>query len=251
MPRPASWPNPLDYPLAVAAAGLLLVALSQSGLLPLGLALPLAIAVAFALAFWRGTAGRAEALRDRRVAAAIDAALLRGQQLANQAQALAEEALARFQAEDHLEQLGEVQLCCQRLQALPQRIAERRPLLESGGGVLLPAEQLAERVQREEQALQRERNDSLRRERRRLVEQLRRNLQAAQLGMDERDARLLALSTRLERIDGGLRQLQGQVQRQWSSQEGDAAALRQAISPLDEALDQIERLLDLGHAGER
>ena len=77
------------------------------------------------------------------------------------------------------------------------------------------------------------------------------NLQAAQLGMDERDARLLALSTRLERIDGGLRQLQGQVQRQWSSQEGDAAALRQAISPLDEALDQIERLLDLGHAGER
>ena len=163
----------------------------------------------------------------------------------------AEEALARFQAEDHLEQLGEVQLCCQRLQALPQRIAERRPLLESGGGVLLPAEQLAERIQHEEQALQRERNDSLRRERRQLVEQLRRNLQAAQLGMDERDARLLALSTRLERIDGGLRQLQGQVQRQWSSQEGDAAALRQAISPLDEALDQIERLLDLGHAGER
>jgi hypothetical protein len=250
MPRPAGWPNPLDHPLAVAAAGLLLVVLSQSGLLSPGLALPLAIGVAFALAFWRDTAGRAATLRDRRVAAAIDAALLRCQQLAAQAQSVAEEALARFQADDHLEQLGEVQLCCQRLQALPQRIAERRPLLESGGGVLLPAEQLAERLQQEEQALQRERNDSLRRERRRLVDQLRRNLQAAQLGMDERDARLLALATRLERIDGGLRQLQGRVQGHWSSREGDAAALGQAISPLDEALDQIERLLELGHARE-
>ena len=250
MSRPTSWPNPLDHPLAVAVAGLLLVLLSQSGVLALGLALPLAIAVAFALAFGRDRAGQALTLRDRRVAAAIDAALLRCQQLAAQAQAMAAEALTRFQDDDHLEQLGEVQLCCQRLRALPQRISERRSLLESGGGVLLSVEQLAERVQREEQALQQERNDSLRRERRRLVDQLRRNLQAAQLGMDERDARLLALSTRLERIDGGLRQLQGQVQRQWSSQEGDAAALRQAISPLDDALDQIERLLELGHAGE-
>jgi hypothetical protein len=68
--------------------------------------------------------------------------------------------------------------------------------------------------------------------------------------MDERDARLLALATRLERIDGGLRQLQGRVQGHWSSREGDAAALGQAISPLDEALDQIERLLELGHARE-
>ena len=66
--------------------------------------------------------------------------------------------------------------------------------------------------------------------------------------MDEREARLLALSTRLERIDGGLRQLQRQVDRQWPSSEAGDAAMAGAIAPLDEALDQIERLLDAGQS---
>jgi hypothetical protein len=33
--------------------------------------------------------------------------------------------------------LGNVQLCCDRLAALPDRLRERRPLLESGGGVVV------------------------------------------------------------------------------------------------------------------
>ena len=125
-------------------------------------------------------------------------------------------------------------------------MAACRPLLESGGGVLLPEDALTERLRREEQALSREPSASLRRERTRLVEQLRRNLEAARLGMDERDGRLLALSTRLESIDGGLRHLQRQVARQWPSSEVGDAAMAQAIEPLDEALDQIEALLAAG-----
>ncbi|MFM7393200.1 MAG: hypothetical protein ACKO22_02260 [Cyanobium sp.] len=99
---------------------------------------------------------------------------------------------------------------------------------------------------REQGALRREGSSTLRRERQQLVDQLERNLEAARLGMDEREARLLALSTRLERIDGGLRQLQRQVDRQWPSSEVGDAAMAEAIAPLDEALDQIERLLDAG-----
>jgi hypothetical protein len=82
-----------------------------------------------------------------------------------------------------------------------------------------------------------------------LVEQLRRNLEAARLGMDERDGRLLALSTRLESIDGGLRHLQRQVARHWSSGEAGDAAMADAVAPLDAALDQIEALLAAGRAG--
>jgi hypothetical protein len=78
----------------------------------------------------------------------------------------------------------------------------------------------------------------------------RRNLEAARLGMDERDGRLLSLSTRLESIDGGLRHLQRQVERQWPSSEAGDAAMAQAIEPLDEALDQIEGLLAAGQAEE-
>lgn len=245
MASPAAWPNPLDDPPAVAVAGLALVLLTRWASLPLGLSLPLALALALLLSRWRRRDNGAR-LRDRRISASIDEALERSRQLALQAESVRGEALARFQSPDQLEGLGLVQLCCERLRALPDRIAERRPLLESGGGVLLPAEELAARLRREEQALSREPSATLRQERSRLVEQLRRNLEAARLGMDERDGRLLALSTRLESIDGGLRHLQRLVERQWPSTEAGDAAMSQAIEPLDEALDQIEALLAAG-----
>ena len=78
------------------------------------------------------------------------------------------------------------------------------------------------------------------------MEQLRSNLEAARLGIDERDGRLLALSTRLESIDGGLRHLQRQVERQWPSTAAGEEEVSQAVEPLDEALDQIEVLLNAG-----
>ncbi|MEA5422823.1 hypothetical protein [Synechococcus sp. CCY9202] len=154
--------------------------------------------------------------------------------------------MARFQDAAHLEALGLVQLCCERLQSLPERIEQRRSLLESGGGVLLSAEDLQRRLKQEETALRREQAGPLRLERQRLVEQLRRNLEAAEQGMDEREARLVALSTRLEQIDGGLRHLRRQVDRQWPSSQATDAAMAEALNPLDAALDQIERLLDEG-----
>ncbi|MEB3324947.1 MAG: hypothetical protein VKM17_06370 [Cyanobacteriota bacterium] len=248
MASPTAWPNPLDDPLAVAAAGAALVLLTRLVGLPLWCTLPLAVALALGLTWWRRGGSRRERLRDRRVSAGIEEALERSQQLATQAELVRTEALARFQSPDHLDGLGLVQLCCERLRALPERIAERRPLLESGGGVLLPAEDLVERLRREEQTLRRETSPTLRQERTRLVEQLRSNLEAARLGIDERDGRLLALSTRLERIDGGLRHLQRQVERQWPSSEAGDAAITQAVEPLDEALDQIEGLLAAGRA---
>jgi hypothetical protein len=244
MASSAAWPNPLDDPFAMAAAGLALVLLTRLAGLPLWLTMPLAVALALGLTWWRRGGSR----RERRVNAGIEEALERSQQLASQAELVRTEALARFQSPDHLDGLGLVQLCCERLRALPERIAERRPLLESGGGVLLPAEDLVERLRREEQTLRRETSATLRQERTRLVEQLRSNLEAARLGIDERDGRLLALSTRLESIDGGLRHLQRQVERQWPSSEAGDAAITQAVEPLDEALDQIEGLLAAGRA---
>jgi hypothetical protein len=246
MSAPSPWSNPLDDPAAVAVAGVALVLLTRLASVPLGLALPVAVALAVILSLLRRGGSRRERLRDRRVRAGIEAALERCRQLAAQSELVRSEALARFQSADHLEGLGVVQLCCERLQALPERIAACRPLLESGGGVLLPAETLAERLQREEAALRRETSTTLRRERSRLVEQLRSNLEAARLGIDERDGRLLALSTRLESIDGGLRHLQRQVERQWPSTAAGEEEVSQAVEPLDEALDQIEVLLNAG-----
>jgi hypothetical protein len=241
------WVDPLTDPLAVAAAGLLLVLLTR--LTPLGLGPALAIAAlgAEGLAMLRAHQGRrGERLRDRRVRETIDGLQQRVSQLASQAGVVSAEAMARFRDPAHLESLGLVQLCCVRLRALPERIGQRRSLLESGGGILLSAEDLEVRLGREREALRRESSPTLKRERQQLVEQISRNLEAARFGMDAREARLLALSTRLERIDGGLRHLQQQVEQQWPSSEASDAAVAKAIEPLDDALDQVDRLLDAG-----
>jgi hypothetical protein len=246
-PRPSPWVQPLDRPLAIAAAGLLLVALTR--LTPLGLLPSLLIAVPAAVGLSQLRArprSRAERRREQRVDASIEAALQRLAQLALQAELLGGEALSRWQEPDQLEPLALVQLCCERLRELPQRIRQRRALLESGGGILLPLENLQARLQREREQLRRESSPSLRRERQRLVDQLARNVEAAGFGLDAREVRLLALSTGLERIDGGLRQLQLQLDAPWTSSEAGAAAVAAAIEPLQEALDQIDRLLDAG-----
>lgn len=247
--RPGRWPNPLDDPLAMAVGALLLVLLVRLGQLPLALGLLVGVIATLGIAALRARhrpRSRFERLHDQRLEAGIDTALARATELAQQAGTLRQEALVRFTDPGHLEALGTVQLCCDRLAALPERLRERRPLLDSGGGVLLPAENLAGRLAKEEQALRQESEGPLLQERRRLVEQLRRNLEAARLGMDEREARLLALATRLEAIDGGLHQLRRQIDRQWPSTEATAEAMAGAIEPLDEALDQIERLLEAG-----
>ncbi|MCP9848630.1 hypothetical protein [Cyanobium sp. Morenito 9A2] len=252
MARLPAWVNPLDEPLAVATAGLLLVAVVRLGLLALVPGLLLGLGAALLLAALgrslRRRPSQDQRLHDRRVEAGIDAALLRASELAAQAETLRLQAIERFTATVQLEGLGRVQLCCERLAALPQRLESRRPLLQSGGGVLLSTVDLSVRLRSEQQALTRDADGPLRQERRRLVDQLSRNLSAAHQGMDEREARLLALATRLEAIDGGLQLLRRQIEREWNSEEASDAALTAAIDPLDGALDQIERLLDAGRA---
>ncbi|MCX5946842.1 MAG: hypothetical protein NTY67_01175 [Cyanobacteria bacterium] len=244
---PSAWTNPLDDPLAVTVAGLLLVLLVRLTPLTLPLALALAVLSALGVAMLRPRQGRpGERLRDRRVRESIEGAQQRASQLAVQAQLVSVEAMARFQDPGHLDPLGMVQLCCERLRVISERIAQRRPLLESGGGILLSVDELQGRLSKERQELRREGSPTLRRERVRLVDQLGRNLDAARFGMDAREARLLALSTRLEQIEGGLRHLQQQVDAQWPSSEATDAAVAEAIEPLNEALDQIDQLLDAG-----
>lgn len=245
--QPSTWANPLDDPLTMAVAGLLLVLLVRLTPVGLPLALPLAVLIALGLAMLRARHGRrGERLRDRRVRDSIDGAQQRASQLAVQAKLVSVEAMARFQDPGQLETLGMVQLCCERLRGISERIANRRPLLESGGGILLSVDELQGRLSREREGLRREPSPTLRGERERLVDQLERNLDAARFGMDAREARLLALSTRLEQIDGGLRHLQQQVDAQWPSSDATDAAVNEAIEPLDEALDQVDRLLDAG-----
>ena len=172
--------NPLDDPLAMAVAGLLLVLLVRLSPVGLALALPLAVLIALGLAMLRARHGRrGERLRDRRVRESIDGAQQRASQLAVQAELVSVEAMARFQDPGQLELL--------------RLLYQRWPF-----------------------------------------------------GMDAREARLLALCTRLEQIDGGLRHLQQQVDAHWPSSEATDAAVTEAIEPLDEALDQIDRLLDAG-----
>ena len=80
------WVDPLADPLAVAAAGLLLVLLTRLTSLGLPMALLIAVLMAEGLAMVRAQGGRrGERLRDRRVRETIDGLLQRATQLAIQA----------------------------------------------------------------------------------------------------------------------------------------------------------------------
>ena len=246
MQLPDHLPLPLDHPLAVASGGAAMVVAVRWGGAPLPLGIGLGVAVSLAgaaLGRRRRPASRSLRRHDRRLNAGIEAALDRAAELVQQVEAIRGLALERFTTAEQLEALGLVQLCCDRLAALPERLQRHRSLLESGGGVLPAPEILARRLAEEEKRLRGEPEGPLHQQRRRLVEQLRHNLEAARLGFDEREARLLTLATGLEAVEGGLRHLRQRIDRHWPGSEVPAPSLAAAIDPLEEALDRIDALL--------
>lgn len=222
-----------------AAASLVLVLLTSLTASPVWLALHLLVGLVGSLG--RRPAGRRDGMGQRLLGPGLAAALERSHQLVALAELLHLELLERLPSLEHLEDWGQLQLCGERLQALPARIMERRAFFEAGGELRRQAEALDRRLSCERLLLRREVSPILRGERVRLVEQLRRNLQVARLGSDEQASRLLALSTRLERIEGGLLHLQRHLKHQWISPVGAEGAI--ALLPLREALDQMEELL--------
>ena len=194
MPR-SQLTNPLQHPLAIGLAGLVLVLGVK--LLPFGwfIALPCAILLAFLVAAYRREATLPDLIR-------------RSLQLASAADAVADEAGQRLVQAQDMGRMTAVQLCCERIRELPSTLERLRADDKVKGSSLLSSGHLEQRLRRERQRLGRETGTAVGRQRERLIQQLERNLALAKQGTEAGSLRVMAVSEHLESVAGDLQALQ-------------------------------------------
>ena len=187
--------DPLQHPLAIGLAGIVLVLGVK--LLPLGwlFALPCAVLVAFFVAAYRREATLPDLIR-------------RSLQLVAGADAVADEAGQRLVQAQDIGRLTAVQLCCERIRELPSTLERLRADDKAAGSSLLSAGHLEQRLRHERQRLGRETGTAVGRQRERLIQQLERNLALAKQGTEAGSLRVMAVSEHLESVAGDLQALQ-------------------------------------------
>ncbi|MBE9078862.1 hypothetical protein IQ241_16445 [Romeria aff. gracilis LEGE 07310] len=202
--------NPLQYPLAVLAGGIVLFAGVRLVRLPSLVMVPAAAVV---------TVGVASVLKTRQPGKfeldnpQLERELRRTQQqaegLSQQAAALQSEAQKLLTEVHELELLGVVQYACDRSRQLPAKIDQLARRL-SGRDSLLSVEDLQKQLI-EAQQKQRHSTGVAQEQWGKLVASLQRNIQLAKQGEDARAAQVISLSTLILDAAGVLQQLQNRL----------------------------------------
>jgi len=232
--------NPLHYPLAVLAGGVVLVLCARGLNLPVAIALPVSGLIATAGATARKATQPPELELDSpELTHRLQAARQQAVALAASAEQLRQEATMLLTGSDQLDLLSTVQYACDRACELPQRIDAFAVRLH-GGDALLSERDL--QTQLDAARAQRQHSSGIAREQvDRLVASLERNLDLARQGQDAREAQVLALGTGIADTAGILQQLQNQLR---AADLGDRAQL-QALQVLGNDLQSLEANLDL------
>jgi hypothetical protein len=231
-------PNPLHFPLAVLAGGVVLVV----GVRATGLGVPISASAAVACSVAVGSLRRRSELEPQikpgpDAEAALEQAQASALDLGRRSQQLGQDASARLHGPDEMETLAELQILCQRIQELPGRITTFARQLDSTGASLVPVNRLRQRLAEEERRAKGA-SGVIQEQRRRLVSQLKANLDLARQGHDGREVRLLNLNLLLESASGELLALQGLL-----LQSRDAGATLLPTRELELVLDRLDDLL--------
>lgn len=235
--------NPLHYPLAVLAGGIVLVLGVRLVRLPSVLVWPAAVAVAIGTAAVRqeGDPKPALELNDPQLGAEITALSDQAQNLANQALALRDEARERLTGISQMELMGAVQYACDRTQELPNKIQQLGQRL-GGGQSLLSATDLAQQI-REAKAKRDSSGGAARAQWQTLIESLERNLTLAQEGEDARQAQVVSLSTLLSNAAGTLQQLQNKLRTADLTSSSETSELRALSDEFSRFQENVELLV--------
>lgn len=202
--------NPLHYPLAVLAGGVVLFGGVRLAGLPSGVMLPLSAAIA--------TLG-ATALKTREPETLdldnphLEQELQKTRQqaanLTQQAQTLQAEASQLLTETHQMELLGMVQYACDRTRELPRKIDHLAQRLQ-GKDSLLSVDDLQKQLVEAERK-QRSSSGAAQEQWAKLVTSLKRNIQLAKQGEDAREAQVISLSTLILDAAGVLQQLQNKL----------------------------------------
>jgi len=203
--------NPLNYPLAVLAGGILLVAGARIVRLPAPVVVSLATAVAI---------GGATFLKSQEVEPlnldnpTLERELLvvkqQAQDLADKAADLRAEASRLLTNSNQVDLLAAVQFACDRANELPTKIDELARRLH-GANSLLSVANLQQQLHAAETRFQKTSDGVAREQLRQLTQSLERNIQLAQQGQDARQAQVLSLSRLIYDSAGVLQSMQNQL----------------------------------------
>ncbi|MEL7082941.1 MAG: hypothetical protein AAGM36_00435 [Cyanobacteria bacterium J06597_1] len=235
--------NPLKYPLATLAGGVLLVV----GARGLNVAPPILVPVAIA-----SSVGAATVLKQRDP----NVIQLENPQLARElldirqsALALAEkaeglQAESRHQLGDdtfHVELLAAVELACVRVVELPAKVDRLGQRLQ-GKDSLLSVDELQAQLQAIEQ--RKSRSTGVAREQLdRLAATLNTNIELARQGSDARQAQAIALSTMIQESAGMLQQLQNRLRTANLSDTSQVNELRSLSRDLEGVQENVDLLM--------
>lgn len=232
--------NPLHYPLAVLAGGLVLV----GGVRLVGLSsvvmLPASVAIAtLGAAVLKSCEPETLGLDNPQLEQELQKTRQQAVNLSQQAASLQLEANRLLTATHQLELLGMVQYACDRTRELPSKIDQLARRLQ-GKDSLLSADDLkkqlteAERKQRSSVGVAQEQWAKL-------AASLQRNIQLAKQGEDAREAQVVSLSTLILDAAGVLQQLQNKLR----TADLDSSTTADEVRSLSDEFNSMQENMDV------
>lgn len=232
--------NPLQYPLAVLAAGIVLIVAVRVVGLPGWIALPVAVIVATAGAsVMQMRSPQPINLGNRELEREFTNVQQQARQVAAKAENLRAEAERLLTESSQIELLSTVQYACDRALELPGKIDRYATRLQ-GSSSLLSEQELQQQLTAAE-AKKRNSSGVARQQIEELIASLQRNLQLARQGRDARQAQVISLSTLVSDSAGALQQLQNRLR---SANLEDASQIQEMRSLSDE-LSSFQTSIDV------
>ncbi|MEO0373371.1 MAG: hypothetical protein AAF329_01850 [Cyanobacteria bacterium P01_A01_bin.17] len=234
--------NPLHYPLAVLAGGLVLIVgvrflrLSNVVILPVA-----AVTMIGGAAFLQGSRPAQISTKNPVLDRELQAIQQQALKLRQQAENLRSEAAGVLTASHQVELLGAVEYACDRTTELPQKISDLSQRL-SGSNSLLSVQDLQQQLAKVEQK-QANSSGAAQQQWNRLSQSLSRNIQLAQQGEDARQAQVISLSTLILDAAGVLQQLQNKLRTANLESNTEAMKLRSLSEEFTRYQENVDLLL--------
>ncbi|MGB7412911.1 MAG: hypothetical protein WA902_01775 [Thermosynechococcaceae cyanobacterium] len=234
--------NPLHYPLAMLAGGLVLIVGVRFLRLPNVVILPVAAVITVAgAATLKGSRPVSSSTENPALNRELQSIQQRALKLRQQAESLRSEAAGVLTASHQIELLGAVEYACDRTHELPQKINDLSQRL-TGSNSLLSVKELQQQLAKVEQK-QASSSGAARQQWHRLSESLNRNIELAQQGEDARQAQVISLSTLILDAAGVLQQLQNKLRTANLESNTEAMELRSLSEEFTRYQENVDLLL--------
>ncbi len=234
--------NPLHYPLAALAGGLVLIVGVRFLRLPNILILPVAaVTTVGGAAVLRGSRPTPISTKNPGLDRELQSIQQQALKLKQQAESLRSEAAGVLTGSHQVELLGAVEYACDRTTELPNKINDLSLRL-SGGDSLLSVKELQQQLSKVEYK-QAHSSGAARQQWNRLSDSLNRNIQLAQQGEDARQAQVISLSTLILDAAGVLQQLQNKLRTANLESNTEAMELRSLSEEFTRYQENFDLLL--------